>query len=100
LLTGKDVTLHLEHKNHLFSDRTSCSRFEANQFRLFLRSVAYVVLHTFRRLHLKGSEFAQAQFSTIRLKLIKIGARVRQLTTKIKVHLPSSFPWKGDLWMI
>jgi hypothetical protein len=86
-----------EHKRHLLSDRTSCSRFEANQFCLFLHSVAYVLLHTFRRLHLEGSEFAQAQFSTIRLKLIKIGARVRQLATKIKVHLPSSFPWKGEL---
>jgi hypothetical protein len=86
-----------EHKNHLLSDRTSCSRFEANQFRLFLHSMAYVLLHTFRRLHLRGSEFAKAQFDTIRLKLIKIGARVRQLKTRIKIHLPSSFPLKGEL---
>jgi len=86
-----------EHKTHLLSDRTSCSRFEANQFRLFLHSVAYVLLHTFRRLYLRGSELARAQFDTIRLKLLKIGARVRQLATKIKVHLPSSFPLKGEL---
>jgi hypothetical protein len=89
-----------EHKNHLLSDRTSCSRFEANQFRLFLHSAAYVLLHAFRRLHLKGSQWARAQFSTIRLKLIKIGARVRQLKTRIKIHLPSSFPYKQELQKI
>jgi len=64
-----------EHKNHLFSDRTSCCEFEANQFRLFLHSLAYVLMHT----------------------LIKIGARVRQMSTRIRVHLPSSFPLKGEL---
>jgi len=89
-----------EHKTHLFSDRTSCSRFEANQFRLLLHSLAYVLLHTFRRLHLGGTQWAQAQFDTIRLKLLKIGARVRELGTKIKIHLPSSFPWKADLLTI
>ena len=86
-----------EHKNHLFSDRTSCTSFEANQFRLFLHSMAYVLMHSFRELHLRGTEFARAQFNTIRLKLIKIGARVRQMSTKIKVHLPSSFPLKEEL---
>ena len=89
-----------EHKNHLFSDRTSCTSFEANQFRLFLHSVAYVLMHTFRELHLQGTEFARAQFNTIRLKLFKIGARVRQMSTKIKVHLPSSFPLKEELQKI
>lgn len=89
-----------EHKNHLLSDRTSCSRFEANQFRLFLHSAAYVLLHAFRRLHLKGSQWARAQFSTIRLKLIKIGTRVRQLKTRIKIHLPTSFPYKQELQKI
>jgi hypothetical protein len=97
---GRMELLIKEHKNHLFSDRTSCSRFEANQFRLFLHSIAYVLLHTFRRFYLKGSEWAYAQFDTIRLKLIKIGARVRQLATKIKVHLPSSFPFKEELQRI
>ena len=89
-----------EHKNHLLSDRTSCSRFEANQFRLFLHSAAYVLLHAFRRLYLKGSQWDRAQFSTIRVKLIKIGARVRQLKTRIKIHLPTSFPYKQELQKI
>jgi hypothetical protein len=89
-----------EHKTHLFSDRTSCSRFEANQFRLLLHSLAYVLLDTFRRLHLSGTQWAHAQFDTIRLRLLKIGARVLELRTKIKIHLPSSFPWKADFRII
>jgi len=89
-----------EHKNHLLSDRTSCTSFAANQFRLFLHSAAYVLLHTFRTLHLKGTEWASAQFDTIRLKIIKIGARIIQLSRKIRIHLPTSFPWKGELQKI
>ncbi|MHC4459053.1 MAG: IS1380 family transposase [Planctomycetota bacterium] len=85
-----------EHKNHLASDRTSCSSFQANQFRLFLHSIAYILMHTFRDKHLKHTEFAKAQFNTIQKKFIKVGARVRQLSTKIKIHLPSSFPLKYD----
>ena len=89
-----------EHKNHLLSDRTSCPSFSANQFRLFLHSAAYVLLHTFRALHLKGTVWSSAQFNTIRLKIIKIGARIRQLSRKIRIHLPTSFPWKGELQKI
>jgi hypothetical protein len=91
-----------EHKNHLTSDRTSCSSFQANQFRLFLHSIAYILMHTFREKHLNNTEFAKAQFNTIRLKLLKIGARVKRLSTKIKIHLPSSYPQKEDfrkIWM-
>jgi len=89
-----------EHKNHLLSDRTSCPSFSANQFRLFLHSAAYVLLHTFRTLHLKGTEWASAQFDTIRCKIIKIGARIIQRTRKIRIHLPTSFPWKEELQKI
>ena len=81
-----------EHKLHLFSGRTSCHTFEANQFRLFLHSAAYFLLQAFRRIHLKYTEFFNAQFDTIRLKLLKIGAQVRELKTRVKIHLPSSFP--------
>ena len=86
-----------EHKNHLLSDRTSCSSFQANQFRLFMHSIAYILMHSFRERHLKNSEFAKAQFDSIRLKIIKAAARVRTLTTKIKIHLPSSYPWQKEL---
>jgi hypothetical protein len=89
-----------EHKNHLRSDKTSCSSFLANQFRLFLHSIAYVLLHAFRENCLKNTEFAKAQFDTIRLKILKIGARVIQLSTKIKIHLPTSCPYQDELFRI
>jgi hypothetical protein len=86
-----------DHKLHTKSDRTSCNSFEANQFRLFLHSAAYVLMHALRENVLKGTEFAQAQFDTIRLRLLKVGAKVREIKTKIKLHLPSSFPHKDIL---
>ena len=89
-----------EHKNHLASDRTSCSSFQANQFRLFLHSMAYILMHHFRSHYLKGTEFAKAQFDTIRTKVIKIGARVHHLVTKIKIQLPNSYPYKEDFFRI
>jgi len=89
-----------EHKNHLRSDKTSCSSFLANQFRLFLHSIAYVLLHTFREKHLQNTQFAKAQFDTIRLKILKLGARVIQLSTKIKIYLPASSPYQEDLYRI
>ena len=78
-----------EHKNYFASDRTSCSRFGANQLRLFLHSAAYVLLHAFRSTALRATEFAQAPFDTIRLKLLKIRARVYQPATRMKFQLSS-----------
>ena len=89
-----------EHKNHLRSDKTSCSSFQANQFRLFLHSIAYVLLHAFRERCLKNTQFAKAQFDTIRLKIIKTGARVIQLATKVKIHLPTSCLYQEELFRI
>ena len=89
-----------EHKNHLRSDKTSCPSFPANQFRLFIHSMAYVLLHAFREICLSNTQFAKAQFDTIRLKILKLGARVIHLSTKIKVHLPTSCPYQEDLFRI
>ena len=83
-----------EHKNALKSGRTSCHRFMANCFRLMLHSAAYVILHALRQQALAGTDFATAQFDTIRLRLLKIGAEVRELKTKLHFILPSSFPLK------
>ncbi len=58
----------------LFADRTSCHAWYANQFRLLLSSLAYILIESIRRLALQGTELARAQSSTIRLKLFKIGA--------------------------
>jgi hypothetical protein len=64
------------HKVHLASDRTSCSKATANQFRLVLHTAAYWLLHTLRSLAPKRSFWRQAQFDTLRLALIKVAARV------------------------
>jgi Transposase DDE domain group 1 len=79
----------------LFADRTSCHDFVANQFRLLLSSLAYVLIETLRRTYLAGTELARAQASTIRLKLLKIGALVQRSVRRIVVHLSESFPLSG-----
>lgn len=87
-----------DHKVGLQSDRTSCTRKEANQFRLFLHSSAYMLMYTLREQLLKGSELARAQFDTIRLRLLKLGARVEIRKTFIRFHLPSSYPLQSLLF--
>jgi len=82
------------HKTYLHSDRTSCHRFEANHFRLLLHSAAYVLLHALAQQGLRGTQWAQAQFDTLQLRFLKIGARIRELATTVKIHYPTSFPLK------
>lgn len=76
----------------LFADRTSCHHFLANQFRVLLSAAAYVLLETLRRVGLAGTELAQAQATTIRLKLLKIGGRVVRSVRRLVVHLASGYP--------
>jgi hypothetical protein len=80
-----------DHKTYLLSDRMSCSSFKANQFRLFLHSAAYVLIHTLQNEALRGTEFCKATMKTIQLKLIKIAARVKILKTKVLIELPVEF---------
>jgi len=79
-------------KNHLAADRTSCHATEANQFRLFLHAGAYWLLWSMRRVMPKRSTWRVMQFDTLRLRLVKIAARVVELKTQLKIHLPSSAP--------
>ena len=85
------------HKTYLKSDRTSCHRFVANQFRLLLHSAAYVLLHTLTREGLRGTDWATAQFDTIQKRLLKIGTRVREMATRIRFYFPTSYPLKDEL---
>ncbi|MCD4652988.1 IS1380 family transposase [bacterium] len=78
----------------LFADRTSCSKFWPNQFRLLLSSLAYVLMETIRRVGLAGTELTNAQCGTIRLKLLKIGAVIIRNTRRIRFHLSSHYPWQ------
>jgi hypothetical protein len=78
----------------LFADRTSCHAFVANQFRLLLSSMAYVLIESLRRTSLAGTELAKAQATTIRLKLLKVGAWVQRSVRRIVIHLSESFPMR------
>ena len=84
-----------EHKLYLMSNRSSCHRFKANQFRLFLHSIAYVLLHTFQKEVLRGTEFENATFKTIQNKIIKTAAWVKEMKTKVKIELPRCCPTKS-----
>lgn len=83
-----------EHKLYLKSDRSSCQSFKANQFRLFLHSMAYVLLHTMQKELFRGTEFSNATFKTIQNKIIKTAAWVREMKTKIKIEFPKFCPTK------
>ena len=84
-----------EHKLYLKSDRSSCNSFRANQFRLFMHSIAYVLLHTMQKELFKGTQFANATFKTIREKIIKTAAWVKEMKTKIKIELPKTCTTKA-----
>jgi len=86
-----------EQQLDLFADRTSCHRFLANQFRLLLASAAYVLVETLRRVGLAGTELERAQAGTIRVRLLKIGARVRVSVRRVVLHLASGYPLQGLL---
>jgi hypothetical protein len=97
---GQAENLIKAHKLHLASDRTSCSKATANQFRLLVHTAAYWLLHTLRGLAPKASFWRDAQFDTSRLAFIKVAARVTELATRIKVALPSSYPHKDSLALL
>ena len=77
----------------LFADRTSCHEMRANQLRLYFSSFAYVLLQTLRRIGLKETELAKAQSETIRLKLLKIGTRIKISVRKIWLSFSESYPY-------
>src|SRR5689334_4636942 len=92
---GQAENLIKAHKLHLASDRTSCSKATANQFRLLIHTAAYWLLLSLRGLAPRTSFWREAQFDTIRLCLIKVAGRVTEMVTRIKVALPSAFPYQA-----
>jgi hypothetical protein len=84
-------------KRHLAADRTSCSRATANQFRLFLHTGAYWLLWSLRSLMPKRSSWRTVQLDTLRLRLVKLAARVVALKTRVMLHLPSACPYQAVL---
>ncbi len=79
----------------LFADRTSAATMSANQLRLWLASMAYVLVESLRRLALPATELAKASCGTIRLKLFKIGALVTVSCRRIKLAMASGCPYKA-----
>jgi hypothetical protein len=80
----------------LYADRTSARTMRANQLRLWFASVAYVLLCALRRIGLAHTQFACASCGAIRLKLLKIGALVRTSVRRIKLAMPSAFPYQAE----
>ena len=83
-----------EQQLDLFAGRTSCHRFLANQFRLLLSAAAYVLVQALRRTALSGTGLARAQAGTIRLRLLKVAARVVVSARRVVFHLASGYPLK------
>jgi len=82
----------------MFADRTSCETLRANQVRLYMSTVAYIVMRALREFGLQGTEMAQAQCSTIRVKLLKLGAVIRVTVRRVVVSLSEAFAFR-DLFM-
>ena len=78
----------------LFSDHPSTAYLRGNQICLYFSSVAYLLRQALRRLGLQGTELAKAQCTTLRLKLLKIGALMRITVRKVWVSLASGYPYQ------
>ena len=85
-----------EQQLDLFADRTSAATMRANQLRLWFASFAYVLLEALRRIGLRHTQFQDATCGTIRLKLLKLGARVTVSVRRIKVAIASACPYRTE----
>ena len=94
---GRMENMIKEHKLHTKSDRTSCHRWEANQFRLFLHSGAYWLLHRLRQAAPRRSLWRTATFETLRRAFLKIALRIEELKSRVKIALPSAYPYQQAL---
>jgi hypothetical protein len=83
-----------EQQLDLFADRTSAGTMRANQLRLWFSTFAYVLLSALRRIALQGTRLANATCGTLRLKLLKIGARIKTSVRRFMIHLASACPYQ------
>jgi hypothetical protein len=96
-----DMENRIKEQFSLFADRVSAETIRANQMRMYLSAIAYVLVSGLRRIGLKATELAGAQVSTIRTKVLKIGAQIRVTARKVWVSMASSYPWQGlyqEVW--
>jgi hypothetical protein len=87
-----DIENRIKELHDLDIDRTSCTSFWANQFRVLLTAAAYVLMQEVR-LRAAGTACARAQVCMLRERLLKLGARVLVSVRRVVVHLPASFPF-------
>src|ERR1700741_3272244 len=80
----------------LYADRTSAHTMRANQLRLWFASIAYVLISALRRIGLAHTPIPRAAGATTRLKLLEIGALVRTSVRRIKLAMPSAFPYQAE----
>jgi len=92
---GRMENMIKDHKTYTRSDRTSCHRWEANQFRLFLHTGAYWLLHRLRQAVPRKSLWCKATFETLRRAILKVAVRIDELKSRIKIALPSSYPYRS-----
>ncbi len=97
---GNMENLIKEHKLYTKSDRTSCHRWQANQFRLFLHTGAYWLLLNLRGAAPKRSRWRTATFETIRCAFLKIAVRVSELKSRIKLAFPTAYPYQNMLALL
>src|SRR5437868_13537376 len=97
---GQAENLIKAHKLHLASDRTSCTKATANQFRLLIHTTAYWLMLSLRGLAPRTSFWRDAQFDTIRLCLIKVAGRVTELATRVKIALPTAYPYQAGFTLL
>ena len=80
----------------LFADRTSTATMRANQLRLYFSSIAYILMHGLRRLALKDTDLEHAQCTTIRLKLLKIGAQIQVTVRRVWIRMAEGYPYQDQ----
>jgi hypothetical protein len=97
---GTAENLIKDMKRDTRSDKTACSRWQANQFRLFLHMGAYWLLHSLRMAAPKKSRWRGATFATLRAAFVKIAIRVEELKRSIKLSFPSHLPHANALALI
>lgn len=86
-----------EMKCYLYSDRCSCNRFSANQFRLFLHAAAYVLLHGFKQEVFKGNSLYNASILTLQQKILSGAVHVKTMKTRIRVEFSDKHPYRAEL---
>lgn len=84
-----------EMQHGLSIDRTSCTRFFANHFRVILGAAAYALMQELR-LQAKGTSCERAQVATLRLRLLKLGVWFKRSVRRVVLHLSDSTPWRND----